>query len=318
MKDSETVYRRAPSGFTPDQWREFNDRGILVIEGAFGQVEQATWLEAIYRVAAAHGKGTFDFFTLRNFVETDPSFAALIDHPAHVGFAYDLYGEMLKLQLSELFVRAPGSEAHPERWHIDGPRVVPYAAFTGDAPMQIKAGIWLTDVLKPGMGNLAFVPGSHRMPYFASYDTDEPVVGEEQLLLRCGTLTLMNTALWHRTVENDSTTARVNLYVGYSPSWLPTSDRNTSDPAWLARLNREQRVIMRSYADAHSHAKPPPGDFPLFLARDTGADRETAHYRDHVRLQHRKRTTARELLGPPMVLKHRDDAKAEDYQTDKL
>jgi hypothetical protein len=83
-----------------------------------------------------------------------------------------------------------------------------------------------------------------------------------------------------------------NLYLGYSPSWLPTSDREMSDPVWLAGLNREQRIIMRSYATAHSHAKPPPEDFPLFLERDSGTDREPDRYRDHVRLLHRKRRTA--------------------------
>src|SRR2546430_11080463 len=49
-------------------------------------------------------------------------------------------------------------------------------------------------------------------------------------------------------------------------------------------LFRSQRIIMRSYAKAFSHAKPPPEDFPLFLDRDSGADREPDRYRDHVRL----------------------------------
>lgn len=293
---SSDSFRTAPPGFTPSQWREFNARGLLVVEDAFSEVELQALLKAVRRIAQAGGKEPYDFFTLRNFVEADPVFAGLIDHPAYVGFAYDLYGEMLKLQLSELFVRAPGDGARPERWHIDGPRVLPYAAFTGDAPMQVKVGIWLTDMREPNMGNLAFVPGSHRAPYFDGYDTSESAIGEEQLLVRRGALTLMNTALWHRTVANVSTTQRVNLYLGYSPSWLPTSDRNTSDPAWLAGLNREQRIIMRSYALAVSHAKPPPEDYPLFLDRSTGQDREPARYRDHVRLLHRKRTTAGELF----------------------
>lgn len=141
--------------------------------------------------------------------------------------------------------------------------------------MQVKVGIWLTDMRCSGMGNLAFVPGSHRQQYFDAYDTDEAAPGEEQLLIRRGSLTLMDTALWHRTVANESTAARINLYLGYCPSWLPTSDRNQSSPAWLATLNREQRIIMRSYAQAFSHAKPPPED---------------------VRLLHRKRTTVWERL----------------------
>jgi hypothetical protein len=294
MDGAASSFRRPPPGFTPNQWQEFQERGLLVIENAFGDQALEAWREAILRVRGSVASRADGFFTLRNFVETDPAFAELIDHPAYVGFAYDLYGEMLKLQLSELFVRSSGDGARPERWHIDGPRVLPYAAFAPGAPMQVKVGIWLTDALHPDMGNLAFVPGSHRQQYFDAYDTDEVAPGEEQLLIRRGSLTLMDTALWHRTVRNDSAATRMNLYLGYSPSWLPTSDRNISDPAWLASLNREQRIIMRSYAAAYSHAKPPPEDYPLFLDRDSGADREPDRYRDHVKLLHRKRTTARE------------------------
>jgi hypothetical protein len=102
---------------------------------------------------------------------------------------------MLKLQLSELFVRAPAGGARPERWHIDGPRVLPYAAFASGAPKQVKVGIWLTDMLHPYVGNLAFAPESHRQQYFDANDRDEAVASEEQLMVRKGTLTSMDTAL---------------------------------------------------------------------------------------------------------------------------
>ena len=176
MVDAATSFKRAPAGFASEQWQEFQNRGLLIIENAYSAREIEAWREAVLRLQGTRADG---FFTLQNFVETDPAFASLIDHQAHVGLVYDLYGEMLKLQLSELFVRAPGDNARPERWHIDGPRVLPYAAFAPGAPMQVKVGVWLTDVLQPGMGNLAFVPGSHRHQYFDAYDTEETVDGEE-------------------------------------------------------------------------------------------------------------------------------------------
>jgi hypothetical protein len=291
--DTAAAYRRAPAGFTAAQWAAFDRDGFLLVEDAFSEAEITGWTDAVLRLRQGRARAE-GFFTLQNFVEQDASFAALIDHPAYVGMAYDLFGEMLKLQLSELFVRAPGGADRPERWHIDGPRTTPYAAFSGDAPMQVKFGVWLTDVHEPGMGNLAFVRGSHRQAWFDAYDTDESPPDEEVLRVRRGSLTLMNTALWHRTTSNQSERTRLNLYLGYSPSWLPTSDRATSDPAWLATLNREQRIIMRSYAAPFAHAKPPAEDYPLFLERETGADREPGRYRDHIRLIHRKRTTAAE------------------------
>lgn len=278
------AFRRAPPGFSAAQWRVFQERGLLIVENALSDQEVHTYLNAMRR--AHDGAG---FFTTQNFIETHPAFASLIDHPSHVGFTYDLYGEMLKLQLSEMFVRPPG-DARPERWHIDGPRVTPYAAFAPEIPLQIKVGYWLSDVPQDDMGNLVFVPGSHRQQYFDAYDTDEHVSGEVTLCVPRGAMTLMNCALWHRTSPNFSVVTRMNLYLGYCPSWIPTADRTVSNAAWLSTLNREQRIIMRSYEKAYSHAKPPFEDFPLFLDRETGLDRESDKYRDHVRLFHRKRT----------------------------
>jgi hypothetical protein len=296
MTEPATAFRCPPPGFSPRLWREFQERGIIVIANAYSASEVTAYREALLRVGNGAGAPADGFFTTRNFIEKDPAFAGLIDHPSHLGLVYDLYGEMLKLQLSELFVRPPHG-ARPERWHIDGPRVLPYAVFAPDAPLQVKIGVWLTDVTGPDMGNLVYVPGSHRRQYFDAYDTDEPVAGEEQLIVRAGSLTLMNCALWHRTAPNNGATTRLNLYLGYCPSWIPTADRNVSDPDWLAGLNREQRIIMRSYEVAYSHAKPPPEDYPLFLVRETGADREPGKYRDLVRLLHRKRTAAWEGFG---------------------
>jgi hypothetical protein len=284
-----TSLRPPPDGFTLCQWRTFQEDGILVVENALCDDEIERYLDAIRHVLGSERALRNDFFGMQNFIEKDRAFAELIDHPKHLGLVYDLYGEMLKLQLSELFVRPPG-RARPEHWHIDGPRVLPYAAFAPKAPLQVKIGYWLTEMPNPGMGNLVYVPGSHRKQYFDAYNTHENVIGEVSLCVRRGTLTLMDCALWHRTAPNDSSTTRMNLYLGYCPSWIPTADRNMSDQAWLASLNREQRIIMRSYEKAYSHAKPPPEDFPLFLDRESGSDREAGKYRDLVRLFHRKRT----------------------------
>jgi ectoine hydroxylase-related dioxygenase (phytanoyl-CoA dioxygenase family) len=281
--------RRAPEGFSATQWRIFRERGILVIENALRDDEIKRYLEAVRCLQNREATQEDNFFTTQNFIEKDPAFSDLIDDPRHVGMVYDLYSEMLKLQLSELFVRPPGA-ARPEHWHIDGPRVLPYSAFRPKAPLQVKIGYWLTDIPEPGMGNLVYVPGSHRQQYFDAYNTHEEIAGEEFLCVYRGALTVMDCALWHRTSRNDSATTRINLYLGYCPSWIPSADRNVSNPTWLASLNREQRIIMRSYEKAYSHAKPPPEDFPLFLDRESGADREPHKYRELVRLFHRKRT----------------------------
>lgn len=50
---TENTYRVAPPGFTPDQWEEFQEHGILVFENAIPQEDVKRYIEAIDRVAAS-------------------------------------------------------------------------------------------------------------------------------------------------------------------------------------------------------------------------------------------------------------------------
>ena len=102
-------------------------------------------------------------------------------------------------------------------------------------------------------------------------------------------MTIMHSSLWHRVEPNESSVTRRNIFVAYCPSWVTPADRLTSAPDWLTTLNREQRIIMRSYSRAYHNAKPPANDFPLFLDRQTGQDRNEDYYRDHVKLERLKR-----------------------------
>jgi hypothetical protein len=107
----------------------------------------------------------------------------------------------------------------------------------------------------------------------------------------------MHCSAWHRVEPNESDVLRKNFFYAYCPSWLVAQDRYTNDPAWLATLTRERRILMRSYSYPYSNAKPPKEDFPLYLDRDTGLDRDEGVYQDHVALDRRKRRTAREQAG---------------------
>lgn len=287
-------YRVAPPGFSDEQWEIFERDGIIVIEDALSPDEVEDYSAAIERVAQTdpryHENG---YSAKQNIVELDPVLAGLIDHPRHVGFAYDFFGEQLKLHQSQYFLRPPGGQQY-NIWHPDGARVLPYGVFSPQLPLQIKIGYWLTDVPRPKMGNLVVQPGSHRLQYQDTYDTHESAPDERVMCLKKGSLTVMHSGIWHRVEPNDSEVTRRNIFVAYCPAWVTPADRVLSDPDWLAGLNREQRIIMRSYTNAYHNAKPPAEDFPLFLDRETGLDRDPDRYRDHVKLHRRKRLTAAE------------------------
>jgi ectoine hydroxylase-related dioxygenase (phytanoyl-CoA dioxygenase family) len=279
--------KRPPIGFTREQWAAFEDEGILVIENAIDQDSVRRYLEAILDVRRIQGGSKP---RIKNLVEHDHRFADLIDHPRHVGFAYDLYGEQLKLHSSDGFVRPPG-DTEINRWHIDGPRAVPYSSFS-TKPLCIKIGYWLTDLPEERMGNFTFVRGSHSVKYSEAYDTRSDQPGQEALRCKSGTMTIVNTSLWHMVQENLSEATRFNIFLTYSPSWISSGGHSNLDRQWLSSLTREQKIIMRGYVDPSHQAKPPSSEFPLFLDRDTGLDSDKGMYLDHVKLSRRRRITS--------------------------
>ncbi|MBM3215566.1 phytanoyl-CoA dioxygenase family protein [Candidatus Poribacteria bacterium] len=286
---SEPEYRRAPSGFTPEQWEAFMEEGLLVLEDALSPDEVAYYTDAIDRLCASDPR--FDasrFYGPDNAVERAPEFAELIDHLRHVGFVYDVYGELLKLHISQVFVRPRRSSYNA--WHPDGARMVPYGVFCPFMPIQIKVSYWLTDTLELRMGNFVYLPGSHRSQTMPAYTTHESVPGEKVLCCRAGTITLMHCNVWHRVEPNDSDAVRKNIFLAYCPSWVCEADRLKSSDEWLGTLNREQRIIMRAYGHAYARTKPPAEDAPLFLDRETGANSD-ADVDPRVPLHSRKRRT---------------------------
>jgi hypothetical protein len=271
---SQPVYKPAPAGFTPEQRAAFDRDGYLIFEDALSPAEVRQYIEVIDRVAASHpaykpGKA---FTPWSGVAHLDPALTELIDHPRHVGYAYDLYGELLKLHNSQCFLRPPGPSS--TRWHNDGARVVPYGVYAPTIPLQFKVAYWLTDLPRERMGNLVVAPGSHRSQWFAAYTRPEEVPGQVAICVPAGTMMFINGNIFHTVQENESDVTRYNLFYTYCPSWVCEADRLSCDDAWLATLTREQRIIMRSYKDPYARTKPPAEDFPLYLDRDTGLDHD--------------------------------------------
>lgn len=286
----DAVHVRAPRGFSEEQRAQFDRDGILTVPGAIDANDVARYIEAVNRVVGGHDFGRYPTYVRENVVELDAALAEVIDHGRHIGFVYDLFGEQLMLHSSQVFVRG-GPTGTGNQWHPDGPRAVPYGVFA-TRPLQVKVAYWLTDVPSPRMANLVVRPGSQHDEYFDAYDTWDSVADELVLCPRAGDMLIMHAGVWHRVEPNDTDVVRKNLFYTYCPSWIVPGDRYTSDETWLTTLTRERRIIMRSYPYPYSHAKPPADDFPLYLDRATGADRDPGVYRDHVALERRKRKLA--------------------------
>ena len=286
-----STYKVAPKGFSFEQWQEFQRDGIILIENAISDEDIHEYLEAIDRVTQKDpGYLEGNYYGIEHIVELDPVFSNLIDHPRHIGFAYDIYGELLKLHQSQLFLRTP-QEGHNNQWHPDGARALPYHVFSPRLPLQIKIGYWLTDLPEEQMGNLVVLKGSQREQYLNAYDTHETVDGQFVIKVKRGTMSIMHSSIWHQVQVNNSDVTRKNFFMAYCPAWLTPADRLHCNPAWLNSITREQRIIMRDYAHAYHNAKPPLSEFPLFLDRETQNEVDEGRYREHVQLNRRKRIT---------------------------
>jgi Phytanoyl-CoA dioxygenase (PhyH) len=256
----------APPGFTAEEWETFMRDGLVVLQTRLGQEEIDRYLEAAERcLSMGPAYSAQKTHKVSNVVASDPVFTELIDHPRHVGYAHDLFGEQLKLLQAELFHRPPGS--FQNEWHIDGPRLVPYKTFAASVPVKVRVAYWLTDLPHADMGNLVYLPGSH-LDAFSEYAGRDTLPGERPFCCERGTICVFNGNIWHRVSANRGSTPRVNLFITYSPSWI--TGYHVQDPAWAATLTRERRIILRPYdGTLKSFTRPPAEDVPLYLDRDT-------------------------------------------------
>jgi ectoine hydroxylase-related dioxygenase (phytanoyl-CoA dioxygenase family) len=183
MSSETTSYTIAPPGFTPEQRKEFDENGFIAVENALSPKEVDYYVKAINKnMANDPDADPSKHVSKTNIVERDPALTHLIDHPRHIGFVYDIFGEQLKLQLSQ-FMQRPRHSSH-NMWHVDGARALPYGVFSPELPLQVKIGYWLTDFPEANMGNLVVLPGSHREQYRKEYYTHDSIPGEKVLIAR--------------------------------------------------------------------------------------------------------------------------------------
>ena len=260
----EATFRAPPPGFTDEQWRTFRKDGIVCIPDAIEPDQVAQYLAAIQESAGRHDNyDPAHTWKIRNAVTEHAMLRELIDHDRHVGYAYDLYGEQTRLLQADVFMRPTGSVIN--HWHVDGPRSLPYRAFSPVLPLKLRIGYWLTDVEEPDMGNLVYLPGSHDAREQREFTGIGDVEGQKVVCCRAGTMTIAHASLWHRVMRNANPRTRVNLFLSYAPSWITGYYHYNLD--WVAELGREQRIILRAYSDPEDLTRPPASDLPLFATK---------------------------------------------------
>lgn len=151
----------------PEQLASSDRDGYLVIRGALSPDEVAAAREALdgthATAARARSLGPAGSMHLLSAVTNCPDIAFLTDHPATFGCVWSVLGWNIHIYHSHLDVHPPLLAYPPFRfeWHQDGGRQNREIETIPRPRLSVKLAYWLSDVSRPGCGNLKVVPGSH-------------------------------------------------------------------------------------------------------------------------------------------------------------
>jgi ectoine hydroxylase-related dioxygenase (phytanoyl-CoA dioxygenase family) len=260
---------------TPEQRRDFEEKGYVLLEDFFEPAELDRLLTAIDEVrdqyCAEKGVPLDTPFAVRNALTRHEAFLDLIDHPRMLPLVVDVFGWNIQIRTTHLDYRPPypkelipgelgtgKGEDHKAGyrnvvWHPDlaGPYLFEAPSLDGRLPyMEIKVGYYLSDMTQPSSGELWVVPGSHnRKPEeLRAMEYRVPLEQAVPLNVRANTALLWRTAVWHCVAPQLSDQVRKVFYVGYNYRWMRPTDYERQDPDLIARSSPIRRQLLGALA----------------------------------------------------------------------
>jgi hypothetical protein len=250
---------------TPEQRRRFADDGFFVVEDALTRAEVVALLAVVDAVDAQvrsdRRLAADALVRVRNIVCRHPAFLRLVDHPRLLPLVVGMIGPRIQIRGSNLDVRPTQSRgAHTAGlgaadsffpWHRDEPYEGWPTVNGVPAFLELKVGLYLTDLRKRESGAICLVRGSHaRSPRFA--DDGSAIVDPDDIVeinVSAGTALVWRTALLHCVAPNFSSHPRKCLYLAYQHRWLRPSDYISVPEHVLAQCSPIQRQLLGSGGD---------------------------------------------------------------------
>jgi hypothetical protein len=288
-----TIRRVTADNRTPDGWSaqclahllrdderaDFERDGYIIVEDALppdllrGLRTQADQELAAFRrmpdVTRHH------VLNLHDLIGRDDAYLPLVDLPSVFPKVWGILGWHIQVFHSQLIVTPPAPEgARPGAygWHQDNNRM--NLDLDGDVQprISVKVGFFLSDLPRPGMGNLCVVPGSQRdgRPHIGA---DEQPPGTCELTVRSGDAVIFDRRLWHAASTNCSASARQFLTVGYSYRWLRAKSAMCLDEL-LESLPPIRRQLLGATTAPNAWFDPSDADVPLraWITEHVGTD----------------------------------------------
>ncbi len=278
-----------PLAMTPQQARDFDDQGFVVLEEFFDPSELDRLLQAIDDVGelirAEKELGPEDPFAVRNALAHHEAFLDLIDHPRMLPLVVDAIGWNIQIRTTHLDVRPPYPDDLKARitgvgmgedgkagyrnvgWHPDlaSDDLFMAPSLDGRLPfMEVKVFYVLYDMTESNCGNLWLVPGSHRRrpAELRERGNGADPEGAVELKLPIGSAVLWRTAVWHCVGPNLSRKTRKIMHVGYHYRWLRPTDFDVQDPGLIETSSPVRRQLLGALSPEGDPMGPDPDYHP--------------------------------------------------------
>lgn len=249
-----------PDALTPGQVRRFDE----VLEGLMTNRRSASR-------RTREGAATF----VEDPFGADEELLPLVDHPAVLPAVIAILGWNIHIYSALGIVTLPEGAGTPsdggtrvgagktDAWHRDGGRMNRETA--GDPPprLGVKVAYFLSDVSKPGRGNLEVAPGSHTVP--SAHDPTSERASELGTVPICGPpgcAVVFDRRLWHTAGPNRSDQARRAIIVGYAHRWIHPMHDMPFRRRWRG-LDPVRRQLLGEPRPSYGRFFPTADDVPL-------------------------------------------------------
>ncbi|WP_338090634.1 phytanoyl-CoA dioxygenase family protein [Planosporangium thailandense] len=263
---------------SPAQRDQFERDGYLILPGALSPDEVGRYraaVEAVYRTKDAVGRLAPDrSLHLLSAVRNCPELAGLIDHPAVFPLVWSILGWNVHVYHSHIDVhpQLPGPKPAWWHWHQDGGRQNRELETDPRPRISVKLAFWLSDVSRPGRGNLTLIPGSHRtnwLPGPPRRDLAWPQPdGAVQITVEPGDVVFFDRRIWHARSDNLSPVTRMAVFFGYTYRWIAVRDEVADlwRQPWWQELSPVQRQLLGGAGDGSGDHLwgHDPGSTPLY------------------------------------------------------
>jgi ectoine hydroxylase-related dioxygenase (phytanoyl-CoA dioxygenase family) len=250
------------------QLRRFDRNGFVTIDGALSPAEVRRLTRLTERLRRSESAAADGSLHALGFVAREPAFVELVDHPRVLELVCAILGWNIHMYHCHLDVHPPAAAPGGHwRWHQDGGRQNLEVETDPRPLLSVKVGWFLTDVARPGRGNLRVIPGSHLQNRLSRPKRPElpaaPPPGAVDVLARPGTAVVFDRRVWHARGDNTSRLTRLALFLGYTFRWIRGRDSYSVSAPWFEELSPVRRQLLGASATADGHWLPADEDVPL-------------------------------------------------------